>query len=1114
MGWLIKRPDPQMGNYAAGRDFDIVARGRPQGVDIVDQGQLEGERTVFGVRWQYRPDFGFPPDGFSVTREHDDGSPSVQLADRIKLPGYGPIVDRNRLLLDAIERAPARYPDAGPYFTIPAGDPDQEPFNELADLIPAIVLAGPYFDRSLKLDSLPGFLQLVGDTYGADLELAVKHWPDGAVPDIQTIISEGSWGGAEANRLDDTVRFCEAEATRLLIALSVRFEFAKFLGLGAEDVLEEGLLEKTKIRYVLNVKEPSFQEAFVAATDWLDASAIERPSRPVVHKTSKQVLPVLLHPHLKQFHPVHGDPALAWPSAPVSEPWSPGDRYPRVPSDVVSLRWSPPADQFNSGNDDGQRDRLLTLNPVLYQVSRSGSDEAGRHVLKGAERISLQKTDKIDAPDDTIPGWVDAGDLVDPLPRSLTYYVEGIDLLGILSLPSPSELVSLGETPPPAPPSIKIRQVGSLDIQKGATATAIDLELVWNANHDFRGPDGEGLFIKPTWSPRGTKSVAVTSSYSARGATGGPDAPISAVHSDCTLADIDSGATLTLEQGKAFAGGKLLTAQGEYVVLGDSPGTGATIRVRKNLNGSPPVGDAAIVSTETDIPGKVLDFVPRPGEGEQNPLRIVCVVQLDDIIYSSVQLAALSGTLDDDRYYIYLHAVGRNGIAARNDRGGWSISDDADGQTDPLSDLRSLGSDAGAFLSGSPALLYPIHRQVTSIASPSGFWAGQLKLEAAAYEIAPAAKGGFGAIEREVARLDDLKPPRMKGIGTLWARPAAPHQPEASYGLRWQAVDSAVRYEVDRMLTVSLGEEGKLMSDRDFLDAASDPQNARRFERRTNFAFANRFNDALPGASPLRAAYRIRAVSQANIPGDWSEPIGPVRTPDIRRPAPPVLLTALPIPGPDSRGRTVRLEWTQSGLGKQVENADKSADSQPNDVKFVVQTLDPEHRPPEWSTYSDNVAVSPVFENRFVLDVAQLPPGKELSFRVLAVKYVYDTISPYLDKFNPIASEPSRVLSAKATGDIAPPRNVRLAQSDGAVTLAWANLEQYQSLTLRIKTSQSVKTVELKVDQQRYSQDVSELEDGLTIGFELIATAYGRSARSGIHEIAVLREEQRPRASG
>jgi hypothetical protein len=52
----------------------------------------------------------------------------------------------------------------------------------------------------------------------------------------------------------------------------------------------------------------------------------------------------------------------------------------------------------------------------------------------------------------------------------------------------------------------------------------------------------------------------------------------------------------------------------------------------------------------------------------------------------------------------------------------------------------------------------------------------------------------------------------------------------------------------------------------------------------------------------------MRAVSLSEIPGEWSEPIGPVWVPDVRIPPAPNFVRATA-----NMPRTLTLEWTQAG---------------------------------------------------------------------------------------------------------------------------------------------------------------------------------------------------------
>jgi hypothetical protein len=511
-----------------GIDIDIIACRRP--LPVTDK------RIVFAVRWALRPELGFPKSGYQVWREHEDNRPSVPLgsSDGLLLPGtynwYGLWqINPEKLVRDAEQRRPQAPPGEGPIG--PYFEDSDAVRRDLIGLLPFLTLASPQVNRTEK----DGQLAAVSDGLGAlhldDPELARQFWPAGSAPSIADIL-RGAQSGAtqdEINRLAAVISFYERAAVSFLLAFAVRFEFAKLLGLGWDDRLPDGLIDETRVKYVVFAGS----DHWLARTDWLGHKEVCSPNPPLDLRVTPRVQRAVEHPLFGRYR--SGTPD-AWPPKDVHFPaFSPGARFPRVPAYISSLFW-------RSSNPPAPR-RLLFHGSVLYQVERfpHDADTAGREasqlppdavfkILPGAERIPLlrkQRPQELES-----PAYLDAMSMPwPPLAGWYWYRVRGVDLLGVVSEDFAEAPVRLFDDLAPPPPRLGPKAPAPLEIADGVDQVAVPLEILWSSGEDFEGPDAVNFQISGRWHPHTNRPVVVSGVIDAAGA-------LAHVQSDVTLRDL------------------------------------------------------------------------------------------------------------------------------------------------------------------------------------------------------------------------------------------------------------------------------------------------------------------------------------------------------------------------------------------------------------------------------------------------------------------------------------------------------------------------------------------------------------------------------------------------
>ncbi|GLR77736.1 hypothetical protein GCM10007856_04040 [Azospirillum oryzae] len=1059
-----------------GTDIDIIACRRK--LDAPDN------RVVFGVRWALRPELGFPPNGFYVLRVYENGEadPVFNTDGPLLLPGvvmnHGvATVDKMKIIADARARRPDRSGEApfGPYF------PD-DAIPMLVSLAPVLRFAAPRVDRAERLSALNDISSHMGDTHLENTVLSELYWRTGKYPTIDEI-KQG-----DPTRLHDVMSFYREAAVRNLLALAVRFEYAKFLGLGWDDLLPEGLIDQTKIRYRLIVGEGS-----VAETDPLDGNSVCDPDPPSALRIEPRLGRPVEHPLFAAFKPGKPD---AWPRKSQGlPPFCSGDRFPCAPAYAAALFWESPIPP--------RPKRLLTHGPVLYQVERLQPPVQGQEfeVLPGASRVILRKPPAEGPPP---PAWIDAPSMQwPPMEGECSYRVRGVDLFGVVGSRATEDSVTLVDDLSPPPPRLGGSPPLALDVDGAAQRVSVPIEILWDSREDFAAPDCAGFRVAVTWSLQTTRPVIVTRiDHEKLG-------ELSHVQADVTLGDplAPKGAAIPRDVGRTLAGCRLVTPSSQFLILRDEPTTlGATVRVRKSAGLAPSPGDAVVYATEA-----ASNLVHCSAENRRSPIALtIADAQLEQRGSRPRKAIAIrvspivDGTLPpSEALDLYLHFFGASFAATPQGPDLWLFEDleDRDPRAAMIDQLDQIPNWQAAIM-GSPVIAYPRHPDVLSIAIPTeyrgepiDFHAGVLDLHVTATDGKPnrpptdtsGLPGNVSApVSRRIVIRRKAPPPAPKpSRGVKWAKPGARYADDATYELTWERVPGAARYEVERVLEGHFGYQPNALSDDDLRDLA-----ARRldlFERRSNQVIGPRFTDRLPGRAPTRSLYRVRAISDTEEAGPWSEAIGPIRVPDVRIAPPPNLLRATAPPVVDDRQRRLRLEWTQGGPL--------------DDLGFVVEVSDGAGND-GWRLVADYLpGMLAAEENaRFVAELVDQVPGKPTQFRVVAVRHALDPADPWGLARTRIRGLESNEVTAMALGELRPPTDLAARYlGDGAIELTWRNRDEYRWIEVRRRAPGAYGFTRSRCDgdRQRFSD---ALPAGAKAGewhYELVAIGYGRQAHGG-----------------
>jgi hypothetical protein len=937
-----------------------------------------------------------------------------------------------------------------------------------------------------ELDQLlKGLIESVlGPTYAQDAILAGKHWPRGRAPDVDTLLAMAhSAHPGELAIYADVIAYYRYHAVLNLLARAFDFGFAKFLGLGIDDVLPAGTAIGS-VHYILDVV--------------LAATPTTPPVMTIVDPQQPRP-PRLLAPRLAEggqgyedFAPFY-QPARRWRVSRPAIGWTPdleslassAEVGPRRASPIVSLTWFPP--------EHGEPTRgILTYEPVLWRVERAGFGPASAHdatppplgpgarftVCPDGDRVRLAAPG---APflDDAGPRWGER-----PMEGWYAYRVSAIDIFGISGGPCPPATIRLRDETGPPPPVPTLSQTAPPDgmrveIPIGASRVSVPLILEWGWVQERIGPDALEFRIRYQLRTIDFLRVNVVEVRPAAGA-------LDTVRCVVRLAD-EAGTPFPSARLATLVGKVLVTGTTEHPIVAVHPGAPSAVEVRRSVGRPPPRGTAAVRASGDPTP-EVLQREPRrPARAAKvevasiTPLR----VRLRDPSTGTAITPSDSG--------VYLHLFGAGFRASPRPPSEFAL--DESHVTGPVAQAlaawRALSPpDASAVLTGSPAVLLPVHLVNVDVAVPATLDAGLLEIEVSAadgvdYEGTIDLPGNEGSANRLLVTLARLDPPVAPPgpVRKTWARGAAEYLNTAVAPLTWPAVPRAARYEIERALESALGLASHA-SDNDLIAIARTAAAETAFERCANPAMGPTCEDALPGRVPTRVIYRVRAVTASEIRGAWSI-VALVRVPDVRVPPPPNLISVRP-PEPLVE-RALDLQWTQGGTLR--------------GIGFLVETRRQGRTAPtqrDWTPVAEFLPgmLAPEGDNRFRARINGLPTGPRLDLRVSAVRHALDPIDPLARLTRRIVGYPSAPLAAVALGALRPPRDLTaVAQGGTAVNLRWTNAEDYEALEVRRRPpgAWGFRRQQVAHNAETFSETLDR--PGLWT-YQLLAIGVGCSARS------------------
>ena len=927
--------------------LDLIARHRspsPAGMDIV------------AVRWAFGAGMPFPKDGFTIQRFI--GGIAQELVAGHKLPGAEQLaatdeweINPKTLEADRLSRAAvasgALLPDA----------------TAAVMLLPLLAFALARPSPAILEAQLERVAKLLGESHLTDVGLDHDHWHGRPPPDYSTLLDFASGTANERIVYRAVISHYQARALAYLAFRASDFGMAKFLGLGIDDVLPQGTVDPIEYTVQATWKRPEDDRTTAGAPGvfWP-----EPPNRPEIG----QAATLIGYPPYGRFY---GENAT----------WKPA----RPPSDVA-LSASPDTlfGDLVEAASHGPRSFAAPLARISWKMKTPGRETDGPPPLVSRQayfwRIERHAFEAQTVVDDLEPP-VDSslafnichdGDKVvrtqqnvfeddvdlpygaPPLEGWYAYRVTGIDLFGIAGPPSDPGLVRLRDNYAPPPPRVRIG-VERLDLPTvGTPALAISLD--WEATSEYAAPDAAKFRIRQTWTPVHHVPLVVVAVLPI-------DDALNEVQVDVQIAGADGHLLADAMLGQ-FVGGTLLTSDGEFAVL--SWGTPSQLRVRRSAGRAPPLGGVAARFAGSAVEDTYVHELARTA-AVTGSVRVVSVTPL------LVDLLDADGKLiKPTEGKVHFHLLGQSyAVVTTADRAHFEIVTPDPFEQRAVALLEALAQlptgEAALFLDGSPSMFLPPHECVIPLHPPAGFAAGTLRLSAstadgAAHVAGPVGPGNEGLrAEAMVPAFGHAVPaPGPEWIPKIWAEDSAQFVEQARAKILWQAMNTAVRYDVERAFESALGCSPRSL-DESLISAGRYPKGEGAFERVSSSVFLPRFEDLLPGRAPTRILYRVRGVSAAGVAGGW-QIVALVRVPDVRIAPRPILIKAIPDSAED---RVITCVWTQTGplegIGFALQARDVVADAHPDEGWRAIADLLPG-------------AIAPDSAGRFETRVAGRPPGR------------------------------------------------------------------------------------------------------------------------------------------
>lgn len=979
------------GRLIPGRDLHIIGCRRPA--------TIAGPSPCLGVRWAAKFDLGMPISGYKVLRRPLPQGELVELGTYC-LPNT---TGWPQFLADAKKRKPK----CGPYF-------DEINKSDFIELLPIIRLCDPRTDASEMAGLIERAAHFFGETHRSDEALAFQYWRFSAVPPLAQLLTHPLVGPAVEQHY-------RRQSLALLQLLALRFEYAALFGLAIDDSeAGDGDVAYQVRANFGGVQGMADSDAVIAGSEcqppppaWVTA---ERAPGGVIHSIAS------LFPN---WRPPAGLAAMDGDgqSLPPSATW------PRVPAALTALAWeeAPP------------EPKLIGHGPVLYRVSRfdHGPDTAAQMSPPALPTGAI--FEQLGDGEDHIrgrnpPHYIDTPNMEwPPLAGHYTYDVKGVDLLGVASLNGSRATVRHHDDLPP--PSPRVERVGEPIISlENDNLVDVPLRIIWESPEEFGGPDVVEFRVASSFRPLQPLALDIISA-----SVSGP------LHIDLVVASLPIAAN-------ALAGCILSLADADYPIVSNGAGVNAPLRIRR------PAGRmiATPVTGQTLAPGPVTP-VTRVARMMRKPMVPVSVTTIFSVEPLELKVASADSEPipNDEHVSLYLHLLNATLRARRMSAGRYQLElpeaeTPAGARWQQL--VAMLPTDAG--LKNSPAILFPHHDLDVRAPIPTGAAAGSLMLHVTAadgadYVASPVqpvydpslanARGNESARATVTLAVRRLMPPGDVVVGPhdptrrIWAKSAANYAEEASYELSWPAAAGAARYEVWRILEGGIAGASKATPDGELRQLAADSDN---FQLRGDKVFGTSYVDGIIGRAPVRALYKVRAVSVAGITGGFSEIIGPVYVPDVRQPPPPMLMKAAPML-PGVAERSILLEWVAPTAPDIRFDIWCASAAEPNTSRECVHTA------PAGS--------SPDTDGRFRFIHGDRVPGKLFNYEVVAVREALDPIDPTAVARRDIVSASSLTLSAAAlaSGPLLPPANGAAEATGTGVKLTWQLADHYDAIEVR-----------------------------------------------------------------
>jgi len=1048
-------PPPIPSQLVPGRDIDIVACRRND-----THGRFSGKR-VFGVRWAVRPDLevprsnpqlslpSFPTGGFSVCRRMNSSEwKSLNNGNAFVPP-------QSESWANFESDATKLKPKLGPWF-----QNIQE--ENLTFLLPLLRLVDPRVSNPCVERRVLEVAKALGEPHEADPELAIRFWRNREPAPLRELLDDRA-------KLGDLVRFYASAAMNFLLGLSLRFEFAVLLGLATDDLVEE----EGDVVYRVQANGNGDERTGMAESDPGRTNETCDPGEPsgFVAETHPGFV---RYRHIASFDPVNEDD-WRFPAEMRPEGYEGVDEgrvlfSPICPASFSKLNWKAPVPTA----------KLLDHDAVLYKIQRfehaDPADMSDEPKLPNNPNFKEIEPGELFQHPDGDTGILDRPGMDQPLEGWYRYRLWGIDLLGVQSeVPAEAALRHRDELAPP-PPTIRLRSEQTLGVAPGENKVKVDLDLTWEASHDFNGPDAVEFRAAATWIGRVGVPVHLTS-----------------VNETSRPGRVKVKVNNLPDPKDRYEGTQLTTPDGTYMIVAAKPGTPGELIVRRAGGRVPSADqDGVIVTAATPQPPTRVARIDRlPAE----PARVADVVSVKPMMVLSFAAAAVDGELSgSNNAHVYLHLLRASFTAKRNDEGAWTLDEPIeaeDPRKETLETWRTLRDPAGTLLQ-SPAILFPAHRLCLQVPIPKDFVAGLLRIDVTAaddkaYIASPTLREHSSDLEtltgnesepaQTIVSVRSLRPPPAPTVEhdpnrIIWAEGASIYVEHASARLSWPAVVGAFAYEVWRALEGSLLPPGAVtghLSDNDLRLLAKHRPNA--FELRSRHVFAPRYEDEIPGRVPTRVLYKVRALTQAGVPGPFSELLGPVHVPDIRRPSAPNLLcvgpprrsppsgqkdrdgdaTATPSTDDPSAGtsvvparptdveqRVLELVWTRQGAD--------------DGIRYQIETSFDAGQ--SWqvsgATAVDPAPISPEPPHRFMGRVNNLAPGKPVYCRVRAIRVALDPIDPTGTTTREIVGPPSASSIGRAIGSLRDPRLLQITYDPESHNLVfvWQNQDDYEHVDI------------------------------------------------------------------